>query len=100
MTALSDVNSRDQVSGIDEPQANPARNRRGNVAITELDLVVLNDAFIILDRSLFLQNHLLLVFQSLAGNSVLRPRLLVPGEVHFGLFQQILIALERALRLL
>ncbi len=44
-------------------------------------------------------NRLFLVFESLAGDRILRPRLLVALQVHLGLGQHVLVALQSALSL-
>ncbi len=53
-----------------------------------------------LHRALVLQHELFLVFERLARDGILRPGILIALQVHLRFGQQILVALERALRLL
>ena len=65
----------------------------------DLHLVVLDRALVVLHRALILEHHLFLVLQRLARNGILGPRILIALQIHLRFGQQILVAIERALRL-
>ena len=90
----------DGVAGIDQAQTDLARDGRDDVAVGELDLVIVHGALVGLDGALVLQDDLLLIFELLAGDGILRERDLVALEVDSGLGQNGLIVLQGALGLL
>ena len=102
---LSDQNEsrggvcRDKVAWIDKAETYAAVDWRSDVAEADLHLVILDGALIILHRALILQDDLLLIFERLARNGILGPRILIALEIHLRFSKQILIAIESALRL-
>ena len=87
------------VAGIHQSKTHPPGDRRSNVAVAELHLVVIHGALIVLHRALVLQHDLLLVVQQLLVDSVARPRRAIAFQVHLRLRQNIGVALQRALGL-
>jgi hypothetical protein len=69
------------------------------VAEAHLHLVVLDRALVVLHRSLVLQHELFLVLERLPRDGILGPRILIALQVHLRFGEQVLIAIERALRL-
>ncbi len=69
------------------------------MAESDLHLVVLDGALVVLHRSLILEHYLFLVLQCLARNGILSPCILIALQIHLRLGQQILVALKSALRL-
>ena len=69
------------------------------MAVRQLHLVVLHRSLVILYRALVLQHQLLLVFKRLPRDGILRPRLLIAGQVHLCFGKQVLVPLQRPLRL-
>ncbi len=76
------------------------RDRRHDVAIVQLQLVIGHRALVVLDRALGLLDQLLLVRHRLFGDGVARQGGAIPGEIQPGLGQNTLVMLQRSLRLL
>ena len=87
------------VSGVHQSKTDPAGNGCGDVAVAKLNLVVIDGALIVFDRSLVLQHNLFLVVQQLFLYPVSRPCCSVSIQVHLGLCQNIGVALQRSLGL-
>ena len=87
------------VARIHQPQTHPAGDRRGDMAIVDLNLVILHRSLVVFYRALVLQHELFLVIQDLLCNGVARPRGTVALEVHPRLGEQILVPFQRPLRL-
>ena len=87
------------VARIDQPQADLAADRRGDVAVVDLQLVELHGALIVLDRALVLQHQLLLVVDRLLRDGVACQGGAVARQIHLRLREHVLVALEHALRL-
>ena len=69
------------------------------MAEVDLNLVVLHRSLVVFYRALVLQHELFLVIQDLLCNGVARPRGTVAFQVHLCLGEQILVSLQRPLRL-
>ncbi len=89
----------DDVAGIDEPEPEPPAERRGDPAVRELELDVVDLAAVGLDDAFVLVNQLALGVELLRGNGVLGDQGPVPLEIHAGVAEQRLVTRELALRL-
>ncbi len=89
----------DDIAGVDETQADATGDGRGDVAVGELDLVVLNGALVSLDGAFILDDGLLLVVELLLGDGVAGVGGAVAVEVDAGLGEDALIVLEGAFSL-
>ena len=87
------------VARIHQPQTHAAGDGSGDVAVVDLNLVKLHRSLVVLYGALVLQHELFLVVQDLLCNGVARPRGAVAFQVHLRLGEQILVSLQRALRL-
>ena len=63
---------------------------------SDLDLVILNRAFVILYRALILQHDFFLIVEGLLRDGVPRPRIAIPLQIHFCLCEHVGVTLERA----
>ena len=88
---------RGQVARIDQAETDAAVNGRGDVGVTQLHLVELQGSLVGFDGALVLQDDLFLVFQGLFRDGIARPGILVALEVHFGLGQQVGVAVQVSL---
>ena len=89
-----------RLPGIHQPQTDPARDRRIDVAIAHLDLVVGDHAFVVLDGALGPATTSFSWSSNVwRGMAFLRPGDLVAFQIHLRLGEQILVALQGALRL-
>ena len=87
------------VARIDEAQANSAGDRRDDVAIVDLNLIEAHYALVDFDGALLLEDEFFLIVESLLGNGVAVPGVVITLEVHLGLGEKIGVAFERALGL-
>ena len=83
-----------QVARIDQAETDAAVNGRGDVGVSQLHLVELQGPLVGFDGALVLQDDLFLVFQGLFRDGIARPGILVALEVHFGLGQQVGVAVQ------
>ena len=71
------------VARIDEAQANPAGDRRDDVAVVDLDLIEAHHALVEFDCPLLLEDEFFLIVEGLLGNGVAVPGVVIALEVHF-----------------
>ncbi len=69
------------------------------MAVGELDLIVLDGAFVGFDRACILGNGFFLVFDNLACDGVAGKSCLVAGQIHPGLIEDSLVMLQRSFSL-
>src|ERR1700731_1054892 len=88
------------ITGINEPQTNPAGGGRSNVAVANLDLCVLQLTKVEFDGSLILNHDLLLVVENLLCNSVRSEGLPVASKINLRLLEYPTVVIEQTFCLL
>ncbi len=86
----------DVVADVDQTQADPSGDRRGDAGIAEVEPGGVDRRLVELHRPLVLLDDVGLVFGLLARDGIQRDELLEAHEVHLRLVEQALIALQRA----
>src|SRR5919109_3356387 len=82
----------DNIPRIDEPEPNPAADRRGNATVNELQFGVFDLSLISFYGALVLAHECLLRIQLLLGDGVLLVKRLVALQIELRVFEQRLVA--------